>query len=51
MAPTQPVLTKYEVRLSGLPEAFDGFSIALISDVHGQVAQSLWISSDPAGRS
>lgn len=41
MVPTQPVLTKYEVRLSGLPEAFDGFAIALISDVHGQVAQSL----------
>ena len=41
MVPTQPVLTKYEVRLSGLPEAFDGFAIALISDIHGQVAQSL----------
>ena len=41
MFTTQPVLTQYEVRLSRLPEAFDGFSIALISDLHGQVAQSL----------
>lgn len=41
MFTTQPVLTQYDVRLSRLPEAFDGFSIALISDLHGQVAQSL----------
>ena len=41
MFTTQPVLTQYDVRLSRLPEAFDGFSIALISDLHGQVAESL----------
>ena len=41
MYPTQPVLTRYDVRLPRLPEAFDGFSIALISDIHGQVAKSL----------
>lgn len=41
MFTNRPVLTEYEVRFPRLPQGFDGFAIALISDLHGQVAASL----------
>lgn len=37
----QPVFTQYSVSLSGLPQQFCGFSIALLSDIHGQIAPRL----------
>lgn len=41
MFTNRPVLTKYDISLSRLPRGFDGFSIALLSDIHGQVADNL----------
>lgn len=37
----QPVFTQYSVSLPSLPREFCGFSIALLSDIHGQIAPKL----------
>lgn len=41
MFSNRAVRTAYEVPLPRLPRAFDGFSVALISDLHGQVSSCL----------
>lgn len=41
MFTNRPILTKYQLPLPTLPRGFEGFSITLISDLHGQVADSL----------